>query len=358
MDTTVEMDIEIKEVKESKISEVDFNNIAFGNIYTDHMLIADYKEGSWQDVKIVPYEDLKLSPATSALHYGQSIFEGLKAYRNEQREEEVLVFRPWENWKRLNESAKRICMPELPEEIFMQGLEELLKLDKNWVPKGRGKSLYIRPFMFATDAYIGLKSSETYRFMIFASPVGAYYSQPVKVKIENHFVRSANGGVGYAKVAGNYAASLYPAKLAQDEGYNQLLWTDAKEHKYIEESGTMNVMFMIGDTLCTAPAGDTILHGITRKSVLELARDWGIKVEERFVSIDELIDAIEKKELKEAFGTGTAATIAHIETIHNDGIDYQLPEIEARDFSNKVLKELTEIQRGKKEDTREWIFRV
>ena len=356
---TLELDIKIQKTTQSKLPQVDFENLVFGKVYSDHMFVADYIDGQWQDSRIIPYDDLKLSPATSALHYGQSVFEGLKAYKSE--DDKVLVFRPLENFHRLNASAERICMPPLPENIYMRGLTELLKIDRGWVPKHSNYSLYIRPFLFATDEFIGLKPSKTYKFIIFTSPVGAFYSEPVKVKIEQHYIRSAAGGTGFAKVAGNYAASLKPAQLAQEAGFHQLLWTDAKEHKYIEESGTMNVMFLIDGTLVTAPSmphSDTILPGITRKSVLTLAQDWGLKVEERHLAVDELIDAIETNKLQEAFGTGTAATIAQIALIHYNGKDYHLPEVSTRKFSNKVMKNLSDIQRGKADDVHNWVTKI
>lgn len=355
----LDVKIPIHKATTSKLSEVDFDNIQFGKTYADHMLVADCVDGEWTDCKIVPFDHMPLSPATSALHYGQSVFEGLKAYRSEKKEGEVLIFRPDENFKRFNRSAERICMPAVPERIFMDGLRELINLDRAWVPTKAGCSLYIRPFMFATDEYIGLKPSSRYRFMIFTSPVGSYYSEPVKVKIETHFTRAAAGGIGHAKTAGNYAASLYPAKLAQEQGYHQLVWTDAKEHKYIEEAGTMNIMFIIGNKLRTAPTtGDTILPGITRKSVLQLAKDWGLEVEEAPVAITEVIEAIKAGVLTEAFGVGTAATIAQISLIGYDGTDYDLPAVETREFSNKVFDALEDIKHGRAEDKYQWIYSV
>jgi branched-chain amino acid aminotransferase len=350
------MQIEISAIEESKISSVDFDNLKFGKEFADHMFTADYRDGQWQNLKIVPYQALEFSPAMSALHYGQSIFEGLKAYKN--AEGQVLMFRPEDNLKRLNLSAERMCMPELPEEIFMSGLSQLLALDKNWVPNKPGASLYIRPFMFATDEYVGIRPSDTYKFVIFTCPVGAYYAEPVRVRIEREFSRSFPGGTGSAKTAGNYAAALYPAKRAQNLGYHQLVWTDAREHKYIEESGTMNIMFLINDTLVTPTTGDTILKGITRMSVLELARKWGVKVEERKVAVDEVVQALKDGTLKEAFGTGTAATIAHIDIINCDGVDYKLPAIEQRKFSPKVLETLDAIKTGQLPDDFGWITAV
>ncbi|WMN06496.1 branched-chain amino acid aminotransferase [Marivirga arenosa] len=350
------LDISIQKVQNSRINEVDFDNIPFGKVYSDHMFIADYEDGQWSDLRIVPYENLSLAPASSVIHYGQSVFEGLKAYKNNKGE--AVVFRPEANAKRLNKSAERMCIPEVPEELFITAMTELLNLDKDWIPNKENTALYIRPFVFAMDDYIGIKPSEKYRFMIITCPVGAYYSEPVKVKIETEFTRAAKGGTGYAKAAGNYAGSLYPAKLAQKQGYHQLIWTDAKEHAYIEESGTMNIMFVINDTLITPEASSTILRGITRDSVLTVARDWGMKVEERRVSVDEVIEAAKNGTLQDAFGAGTAATIAHIALIGHDGVDYTLPPIEERKFSNKVLKALDAIKLGEAEDKHDWIFKL
>jgi branched-chain amino acid aminotransferase len=350
------LNIAIKKVSKSNLPNIDFSNILFGKVYSDHMFVADFEDGEWGNYSIIPYGNLNLSPGTCAMHYGQSVFEGLKAYKNENGE--VLIFRPYDNFKRLNLSAKRICMPEIPEEVFMGGLTQLLRIDRGWVPDVPGTSLYIRPFMFATDEYIGLKPSQTYRLIIFTCPVGPYYSRPLKVKVEEKYVRAFPGGTGAAKVAGNYAGSLYPAKLAQEEGYDQLIWTDGIEHKYVEESGTMNLIFIVDDVLITPALDDTILHGITRNSVLTLARDWGMKVEERKVSIDEIIEAIRRKTLKEAFGAGTAATIAHIKTIRYDGINYELPEISYDLFSSRVFDTLEKYKKGRIKDKFGWIVKV
>jgi branched-chain amino acid aminotransferase len=281
----------------------------------------------------------------------------MKAYKNEQGE--VLVFRADANAKRLNESATRMCMPTLPENIFIEALRQLLAVDKGWVPQEKGSSLYIRPFMFAMDNYLGVKPSESYRFMIFTSPVGAYYTKPVSVKVETIYTRATEGGTGEAKAAGNYAASLYPAQLAQQEGYDQLLWTDGKTHSQIEESGTMNVMFKIKGTLITAPThGGTILKGITRNSVLQLAKDWGQAVEERFLAVSELEEALKNGSLEEAFGVGTAATIAFINKINVNGTDYSLPEPSEEAFSARVLKTLDGIKYGELQDPHQWIITI
>lgn len=348
--------IHVERVKQSRISKVDFDNLPFGKIYTDHMFMADYRGGEWKNFRIVPYGNISVSPATPAIHYGQSIFEGMKAVKSPSGE--VLVFRALDNWSRLNISAERMCMPQVPEELFMEGLSTLIGLDQNWIPKAEGSSLYIRPFLFSADEYIGIRPSDDFTFMIILSPVGPYYSTPVKVKIETHFTRATEGGTGYAKAGGNYGGAIYPAKLAQDQGYHQLLWTDGKTHEFIEESGTMNVMFVINDTLITPALSDSILAGITRDSVLKLATQWGMKVEERKVSVDEILRAARQGTLQEAFGAGTAATIAHIELIGFEGKDYYLPPIAERKFANRVYNELEGIKRGERPDPFGWLTKV
>ena len=347
--------ITVEPLETSRLSEIDLDNIKFGRVFSDHMFVVDYADGVWQDARIVPYGALPLSPATSALHYGQAIFEGMKAYKNG---DDVFLFRPEDNARRLNLSAERLCMPALPEEIFMEGLKSLISRDSAWIPTADESSLYVRPFMFATDDYIGVKPSDTYRFMIFTCPVNAYYSEPVRVKVEKQYARSFRGGTGFAKAAGNYAAALQPAKHAQKEGYHQLIWTDAETHEYVEESGTMNVVFQIGDTLISPPASDTILAGITKHSVLTVARDWGMKVEERPVKVSEVIQACKDGTLRDAFGAGTAATIAHIASIGYEGEDFKLPPVEEREFSNKVFKHLNDLKRGLVEDKHNWVVSV
>lgn len=356
MDITTN-NIHISKTESSKLSQVDFDNLPFGKIFTDHMFEMDYADGKWQTPKIVPFKNLDLHPATSALHYGQAIFEGLKAQRGVNGD--ILIFRPDRNAKRFNESAKRMCMAEVPEDIFLEGLRTLIDLDREWVPSNEGQSLYIRPFMIATDDYVGIRPSEKYKFVIILCPVGAYYADPVKVKIETYYTRAAEGGVGKAKAAGNYAASLYPAKLAQDDGFRQLIWTDAKTHEFIEEAGTMNVVFIINDTIITPDENkDTILEGITKRSVLEIARDWGYKVEERPVKVAEVIEAINNGTLQDAFGAGTAATIAPISHIGYEGTTYELPAVDQREFSNKVKDYITDYKQGKVEDKFNWLFKI
>jgi len=347
--------INVEKTAKSRLSEVDFDKLAFGKVYTDHMFIADYKGGEWKDLRIVPYGHISVSPATPALHYGQSIFEGMKAYAGKSGE--IFVFRAEDNWKRLNISGERMCMPPVPEDVFMEGLSQVINLDKKWIPAGAGSSLYIRPFLFSADEYIGIRPSEDFTFMIILCPVGPYYSAPVKVKIETHFTRAVSGGTGYAKAGGNYGGAIYPTKLAQKEGYDQLIWTDGKEHQYIEESGTMNVMFVIDDTLITPALSDSILAGITRDSVVKLVKHWGLKVEERKISVSELISALEAGRVQEAFGAGTAATIAHIDVIGYEGKKYQLPPVSERKISNRVYQELEAIKRGEMPDPFNWMMK-
>ena len=341
---------------DSRLAEQDFDHLEFGKIFSDHMFVVDYRDGEWQDAQIMPYGDISVSPANSALHYGQAIFEGMKAYH--QADGGVALFRPFDNWARLNASAERMCMPAIPEELFMQGLRELIKLDAGWVPTLAGSSLYIRPFMFATDGFIGVRPSEEYRFVIFTCPVGLYYNKPLRVRFEQKYVRSAEGGAGFAKNAGNYGAAMYPTKLAQQEGYNQLIWTDASEHRYVEESGTMNAIFVVDGRVITPALSTSILDGVTRRSVLALARDFGLVVEERKVSSREIIEALQAGKLEEAFGVGTAATIAPIAVIGYEGHDYELPAVRPNGFSKRVSATLDAIRTGEGADVHNWMVAV
>ena len=341
----------------SRINEINATNLPFGKYFSDHMFVCEYVEGEWQNFRIMPYGPLPMSPSISALHYGQAIFEGMKAHKTD--EGVVQIFRPLENHKRLNISAHRMCMPEIPENIFMEGLFQLLRLDINWVLKDEGCSLYIRPVMFAIDEALGVKTSGSYRFVIMTSPVGPYYKDPVRMKIETKYARACEGGVGFTKAAGNYGVSLYPAKNAQQEGYTQVIWTDVKEHLYIEEAGMMNVMFMIGNTLITPTInGNTILAGVTRDSLITLARDWNIKVEERKVSVKEVVDGIDSDNLIEAFGVGTAATVALISTIGYNGKDYSIPAATPESFSNKAAKHINSIRKGRTKDAHNWMVKI
>ena len=340
----------------SRLAQVDFDHLEFGKIFSDHMLAVDYHNGEWQEPQIVPYGDMAVSPANSALHYGQSIFEGMKAYH--QASGGTALFRPLDNWARLNTSAERMCMPSIPEELFMQGLRELIKLDADWVPSFPGGALYIRPYMFATDGFIGVRPSESYRFMIFTCPVGLYYNKPLRVRFEQQYVRSAEGGAGFAKAAGNYGGAMYPTMLAQQEGYHQLIWTDATEHCYVEESGTMNAIFVIDGRVVTPALSTSILDGVTRRSVLQLARDMGLTVEERKVSSHEVMEALAAGKLEEAFGAGTAATIAPIATIGYQGHDYDLPAVGPKAFSKRVGAALDAIRTGEGADIHNWMVQV
>lgn len=308
------------------------------------------------NLQIVPYANLSLSPATATLHYGQAIFEGMKAYKNDAGE--PLMFRPLDNWKRFNKSAVRMCMPEIPEEIFMGGLSELLRMDTDWIPTQADASLYVRPYMFSTDADIGVRPSDTYKFIIFSGPVGKYYANPPRVKVEQHYIRAAEGGVGAAKCAGNYGGSLYPAKLAQQQGYDQIIWTDARDHAFVEESGTMNVMFVIDGKLITPATSDTILDGVTRKSIIDIAKHWKIPVEERKVAVKEVIEALKEGQLEAAFGAGTAVVVSPFGVIGYEGVDYELPAITADSFTTRVKDFLTDIRTGRINDPFGWVVKA
>lgn len=353
---TSTFEIQIKKASQSKLASVDFQHLVFGRIFSDHMLLAEYADSQWQSANITPYDKISFSPSLMALHYGQAIFEGLKAYR--QEDGQVVVFRPYDNYLRMNRSAERMCMPEIPEEIFMNGLRKLLQLDSNWVPGAEGSSLYIRPLLFASDEFIGMKPSEKYTFIIFTGPVAAYYNEPVKLKIENHYVRAVEGGTGYAKTAGNYAASMYATQLANREGYHQILWTDGKEHRHLEEVGTMNIMFKINNKIITPALGDTVLDGITRKSILQIARDWGYETEERKITVNELIEAIQQGQLEEAFGAGTAATVSPVQSIAYQDQDYTLAPLSEESFAMKAKKHLMGICKGINPDLHQWMFKI
>lgn len=344
--------INIQPTQHSRLPQTDFDNLTFGREFSDHMFVMDYQNGQWQTPQIIPYQPLKVSPAVSVMHYGQAIFEGMKAFRT--KDGKVTMFRPFENIRRFNISAERMCMPQVPEDIFIEALSQLLEQDREWIPKQKDASLYIRPFMYAADEYIGVKPSESYKFVIFTCPVNKYYKGAVKVKIETHYSRSVKGGTGFAKAAGNYAAALYPAKMAQKEGFDQLIWTDALTHEYIEESGTMNIVFRTGNKIISPAVSETILRGITRDSVLQLARDWGYEVEERPVKVAEIIDLLEQNKLDEAFGAGTAATIAPIGEIFFNERLYALSDPNTWEFSKKAAKEMELIKRGEAPDKHNW----
>ncbi|MDE0871655.1 MAG: branched-chain amino acid aminotransferase [Flavobacteriales bacterium] len=343
---------DIHQTQTSRLDQVDFNALEFGKVFSDHMFVMEYEGGAWQRGKIEPYGPFTMSPASMVFHYGQAIFEGMKAFRQDNGQ--VSLFRPGMNIARFNKSAVRMCMPEVPEDIFMEALAALVKLDASWVPDGPSTSLYIRPFMIATDSYVGVRASKKYAFSIFTCPVGAYYKQPVKVKVEKYFTRATPGGTGFAKAAGNYAGSLYPLEKARAEGFDQLLWTDAIEHKYIEESGTMNAMFVLNDVLISPETSDTILDGVTRDTVLKLAEDLGFKVEIRRFSVEELHAGLESGLLTEAFGVGTAATLKPMAEIGLDGIRYQMTDAKEWKIAPRLMREFDGIRRGKIEDRFSW----
>jgi branched-chain amino acid aminotransferase len=353
---TETLDIKITKTNNSRLHETDFASLAFGKTFSDHMFTADYADSEWKNMEIVPYGEIGLSPAISALHYGQAFFEGLKAYKH--ADGKVIVFRPDKNAVRFNKSAERLCMPELPEDIFIQSIAAVVDIDRDWIPTKPNHSLYIRPFMFATDPYLGVTPSKSYKYMVLTGPVGPYFAKPLRVKIETFYTRAAEGGMGYAKSAGNYGGGMLPAKKAAEEGFDQLIWTDAKEHLYIEEMGAANVMFMLDGVLITALTRDTILDGVTRDSVLTLAREWGIPVEERRVSVAEIIEGAKNGKLTDAFGAGTAATIASVDSISYNGEEYFLNAPKESNFSQKVLKELNYIKYGFTADTHGWNYLI
>ena len=354
METNV-TNITVEKVKTSKISQVDFSNLPFGKVYSDHMLECDYVNGAWQAPKIIPYQAITLDPSAKIFHYGQSVFEGMKAYKDAKGH--VWLFRPEENQKRLNISSKRISIPEVPKDIFMEGLKTLLQVEKDWIPTTPGSSLYVRPFIFATGKGLHASPADQYKFMIVCAPSGPYFSGKLKVLIEEKYSRAANGGVGYAKAGGNYASQFYPTQLAVEKGYQQVVWTDDNTHEYIEEAGSMNIFTRINDTLLTSPVSDRILDGVTRKSVIELAKAEGIPVEIRKIRVEELVTASKNGSLKEMFGAGTAAVISPISGFGHRDQDYTLPQIE-NGYADRLKKRITDIQYNRAEDPFHWRFQV
>ena len=347
--------IKITRTQQSKINTIDFKNLGFGSEFSDHMLVCDYKNGAWGTPEIVPYQAISLMPSSKIFHYGQSIFEGMKAYKDSDKK--TWLFRPDENFKRFNISAKRLAIPELPEAVFMDGLKALLKVDDQWIPTQDGSSLYIRPIIFATGEGFHASPADAYKFIICTAPSGAYFAGRVKVLIEQNYSRSANGGVGFAKAGGNYAGQFYPTQLAIDKGYDQVIWTDDNTHEYIEEAGAMNIFVRINDTLITGPTSDRILDGITRKSILDIAKDEGIQFEVRKFTVTEVIEASKNGSLKEMFGAGTAAVISPIAGFGFKDTDYDLPELE-NPFAQRLKNRITDIQTNKAEDLFGWTVSV
>lgn len=349
-------DFNITKAERSKLKDINLENIPFGKYFTDHMLEVDYEDGEWKTPEIKPYQPLLLEPSLAAIHYGQAIFEGVKAYKNLQGEAQI--FRPLDNLKRFNLSAVRMQMPEVPEHIFIEGMKALIKLDSNWIPSQADHSLYIRPFMFSTDETIGVKPSDKYKFMIILSPTGPYYATPMRIYVEEQFVRAVPGGIGYVKAAGNYGAAMFPTAEARKKGYDQVLWTDAVEHKYVQECGTMNVFFIIGQTAITPDLGQgTILSGVTRDSVIEMLKEIGLTVEERSLSIDEVIDAHKAGTLREVFGTGTAATISLIRELRYKEYVMEF-DVNKWKTAPEVKARLNDIRYGKRADTYNWMEKV
>jgi branched-chain amino acid aminotransferase len=347
-------DIHVRKIMHSRINEIDFTNLEFGKQISDHMLICGYVNKEWQNPQILPYANLSMSPATLALHYGQTVFEGMKAFR--MHDGRINIFRIEQHYERFVRSLERMCMAIIPKEIFIEGLRRLVEIDQAWIPSQDGSALYIRPFVFASEEKFGVKVSDEYRYVVFTGPVPTVYVNPIKVKVETDFIRAAKGGTGYAKCGGNYGGAFYPTQLAKDQGYDQVLWTDARYNKYIEESGFMNIIFVINDKIITPSISDSILDGITRNSLLTIARDMGFTVEERQISIHEIEKAFQNKTLKEAFGAGTAAVVAPIQTIGIDGLDFKLPDYTENNIMYKLKKKLELIRTGLEPDLHNWNF--
>jgi len=354
--TTLTTTLAIKRTPKSRLSEVDFSNLEFGKYLSDHMLMVDFLNGKWQEPTIIPFGDIPMSPAMLSLHYGQSVFEGMKAFKNKNGD--ICIFRPHKHSERLNKSLARMCMPEIPEELFIQGLHAIVETDHAWIPTSEGTSLYIRPVVFAYEPRLGVKIADHFKFFILTSPAGAYFSKPARLKVEETFVRAAEGGTGFAKCAGNYGGAFYPTQVARQEGFDQVLWTDAKEHKYIDEAGVMNVMFVIDGKVITPKLTSALLDGVTRDTILTLAPSLGVTVEERKVSVAEIEQALKNGTLTEAFGTGTAAVVSPIATINIHGTDYNIPAAGPESFQLRAKEKLNNIRLGFEPDVHGWNYIV
>ncbi len=337
----------------SRLPSLDFNKIPFGQVFSDHMFVADYIDGAWTNLEVRPLGYFPLHPANMAIHYGQSIFEGMKA--SKMNDGTPALFRCEKHVERINRSAARLCMPEIPGDLFKQACETLVDLDRDWIPPTEGSALYLRPFMFATDEILGVRPSSTYKFMIITGPVGPYYSRPITLWAEEKYIRAAQGGIGEAKAAGNYAGSLMAAKQATENGYDQVIWLDAEEHKYIQEVGTMNLMLVIDGVVVTPPTDGTILRGITRDTIMTLLRDKGITVEERPISIHEVIEAHNAGKLQEIFGCGTAAVVSHVSELTYRDIKMVLPPIEKREIGNWTKQTIDKLRTGEISDKFGWV---
>lgn len=352
--TTLTTTIPVQRIAKSRIKEIDFNNLEFGKYIADHMVVADYKDGKWQEPKIVPFGDINVSPAMLSLHYGQSVFEGMKAFWMSNGN--INIFRPHKHHARLNRSMERMCMPLVSEEMFLQSLHALVELDKDWIPTAEGSSLYIRPLVFAYEARLGVKVADHFKMIIMNSPVAAYQAKPYRLKVEDKYVRTAEGGTGFAKCAGNYGGAFYPTQIAREEGFDQILWTDHKEHQYIDEVGMMNVMFVINGNLVTPKLTTAILEGVTRDTILTLAKDMGMPVEERRVSLAEIEQGLKNGTVTEAFGSGTAAVVAPIAVINIHGHDHQIPVAGPESFQLRVKAKLNNIRMGTEPDLHGWNY--
>ena len=350
------MDIKITKTTTPKAKPAPGQPLGFGKIFTDHMFVMNYTEGKgWHDARIVPYQNLSLAPSAMVFHYGQEMFEGLKAYKGEDGS--VYLFRPDMNAKRANNPNKRLVIPELPEEDFVDAIKAVVDVDRDWIPTDPGTSLYIRPFIIATDEFLGVAPSKTYLFIVILSPSGAYYEsglEPVGIWIEDEYVRAVKGGMGYTKTGGNYAASLIAQVKAHDDGYSQVLWLDGVERKYIEEVGAMNIMFKINGKVVTPMLNGSILPGVTRDSILQVCRDWGYEVEERRISVDELVAAAKDGSLEEVWGTGTAAVVSPVNKLRYEDEVMHIGDGGIGELTQKLYDELTGIQWGKRPDTRGW----
>jgi branched-chain amino acid aminotransferase len=348
----------VKKTIQSKIDKVDFNNLQFGTVYSDHMLYCEYIHNKWQSPKIIPFQEIALNPNASVFHYGQSVFEGLKAYKD--MDNNVFLFRVIENYKRINNSAMRLSIPTITKEIFINGIIQLVNIDSKWIPKKYGESLYIRPFIIANGDILKAIPSNKYMFIVITTPSSTYYNKPLKVKIERKYSRSMSGGVGFTKAAGNYAASFYPTQIAINEGYDQLIWTDSKYHKYLEESGAMNIFIhLFNGDLITPPTSDSILPGITRDSIIKIARDNNINVIEKKINIEALIKDIKNYKIKEIFGCGTAVITQYIKYLGYKNNKFLLPNIDDNDrISFKIKKNILDIQHNILEDKYNWMIHV
>lgn len=345
--------IPVTKTLSSKVADYDFSNIVFGTNPTDHMFICEYRDGAWQNPRIEPFSDFSISPTALCLHYGQTVFEGLKAYR--MADGHINVFRPDKHYARMARSLERMCMAPIPESLFMDAVTGIVQTEREWIPAGMNDSLYLRPFVIATEPRLGVKVSDEYIFSIVCMPMGSYYNGNVKVKVETEFVRAVEGGTGSAKCGGNYGAAFYPAQKAKEQGFDQVLWTDGKYNEFIEESGTMNVMFIIDGTLVTPPLSGSILDGVTRDSLLTLARSAGIQVEERKISYKELEEAFRLGKKVEAFGVGTAAVISPIELIDISGKSYY-PDVSPAAALHQLKKKLQDVRRGLAPDIYGWNY--